>query len=426
MDYKGQLWLTCSNRIIMFDPVTETIRTFDETDGLPHSQINHGVSHQFADGEIWFSSSDGIIRFHPDDIDTLDIPAIPQITTLLINDQAPKIPIVCQRTGATNIAAIEKLILSHRENTVSFIVNSLEYSAPENNFVKYKLEGVDHDWVTAASGSLARYPNLRAGTFSFKVQAANSDGVYSEDVRELVITITPPFYKTWWFISLVALTTLGLIIYIMYLNFSKKLELQNVRLRLYENLHDEVGSRLTSIVFMAEEVAQNNGHNPKLQQISKVAKSIVGNMRRLVWATDPDNDTMQSLVQKIRMDKSMILDDKIDFHLDLDPKLSDMSLQGEIRYQITSVISEALNNISKYAEAKNVFILIGMQDNDLHLRIRDDGIGFNPEESKVDKVRSSGYGLGNMNKRIDRVNGTLTISSQPGKGTTIDARIPLR
>ncbi|MEO5905316.1 MAG: triple tyrosine motif-containing protein, partial [Saprospiraceae bacterium] len=262
MDESGKLWLSCKNQIMVFDPLSEKTKIFNQYDGLPLTPFTTPVAYRFKTGEMWFSSPGSIVRFHPAQVKGVGIQAIPQITNLLINDHPSINGLQCERTGARNITAIEKLTFSHLENTLSFLVNSLEYSAPQSNMVKYILEGVDKEWLEIKSGGQVRYPNLRDGTFHFKVRAANSDGEYSNDIRELTITITPPFYRTWWFITFILLAGLGLILYIMYLIFSKKLELQKVRLRLYENLHDEVGSRLTSIVFMAEEVAQNNAHNP--------------------------------------------------------------------------------------------------------------------------------------------------------------------
>jgi hypothetical protein len=74
------------------------------------------------------------------------------------------------------------------------------------------------------------------------VYAYNSDGVFNPVPREIFIRIIPPYYKTWWFYTLIALSFIGILAYIIYLRFSKALELQHVRLKLYENLHDDVGS----------------------------------------------------------------------------------------------------------------------------------------------------------------------------------------
>ncbi len=427
MNEDGNLWLSSTKGLIVFNPETETSKVYNYEDGLPTSAFNRYGAYRFDDGEMWFGSASGITKFHPDKLLNINIDAIPQITVLLVNGKAHIKKLICENTQSTNLTEIQKLTFSYRENTLTFTLNALEYSAPHRNKVKYKMENFDADWVETGSGSEVRYPNLPAGSYSFVVQAANSDGVYSNALRRLDLVITPPFYKTWWFIMLASMAVLGLVAYIVYLNFSKTIELQKVRLRLYENLHDDVGSRLTAIVLSAEElINQDKFVHPKLQHIAKVSKSIVGNMRRLVWAIDPENDSMNSLVQKIRYDKSLILDDKIECHIDIDQHLKQTIVPGEIRYQVTSIINEALNNISKYAQAKNVWIQFNKKDNELKLTIRDDGIGFNVGEVSNDKVRSSGYGLGNMQKRVSRVKGGIAIRSKPGEGTMIEVSIPFR
>jgi signal transduction histidine kinase len=267
---------------------------------------------------------------------------------------------------------------------------------------------------------------LPAGTYRFVIYAANSDGIYNPAPRELLITITPPFYKTWWFITLIALLAIGIVAYIIYLRFSKTLELQRVRLKLYENLHDDVGSRLTAIVLSAEEIERNEKWNhPKLLSIANIARSIVGNMRRLVWAIDPENDRMVSILQRINYDGGVILGDKIQLELNIPDALKSMVVPGEIRYQMASICNEAFNNIAKYARAKMVTLTITREGRNLKLSIHDDGIGFDPAEQARHTVSGSGYGLNNMRKRAARVKGQLHIESKPGEGTIVEAVFPL-
>ncbi len=148
-------------------------------------------------------------------------------------------------------------------------------------------------------------------------------------------------------------------------------------------------------------------------------------MRRLVWATDPQNDSMNSLVQKIRHDRTLILDEKVAFHIDIQESLQQRQLPGEIRYQLTSIINEALNNISKYAQASNVWVRFDKKEKYMCMSIRDDGVGFNPDEKSNDKVRSSGYGVESMKKRVRRIKGDLLIRSAPGAGTLIEVLVPM-
>lgn len=425
MDDNGILWLGHYKGIISFDTKTGKTRSFSQPDGLPSLEFTSAVC-KLSTGEFWFGSMGGLTRFYPDRIKDIQVRAIPQITELRINDKPTTSILKCETTGATNITEIKKLTFDYKHNTLSFLVNALEYSAPEYNKVLYTMEGLDEGFVTGSNGSLVRYPNMRHGNYRFILYATNSDGVQNPEPRILEISIQPPFYKTWWFMLSVALICISIVAYIVYLRFSKALELHKVRLKLYENLHDDVGSRLTAIVLSAEDLERNeNIHHPKLHAISQIARSIVGNMRRLVWAIDPENDSMNSLMQKITHDKSTILDDAIHFNIEMASGIRNSIVPGEVRYQISSICNEAFTNITKYAKAKNVFVRITKENGSLILLIKDDGIGFTPNEKTKNVLTGSGYGLANMNRRASRVGGTFALNSTPGEGTTIEAKFPL-
>jgi len=424
MDKHKRLWLTYNQGIVMFDPTIDSIRAFNQEDGLPSLQFKN-VVHQFEDGEIWFTAIEGVTRFYPDQVHDLDIQAKPQITEIQVNDILPLEKLSCDLTGTTNIPLIQKLTFNYKNNTLAIRVCALEYSSPRRTKVKYQMEDLDAQPLEAASGSLVRYPNMPPGLYKFILYAANSDGVYNLAPRILMIRIIPPFYKTWWFITLMILLGGSLLAYIIYLRFSKALELQKVRLKLYENLHDDVGSRLTAIVLSAEDLERNeNINHPKIQAISKIAKSIVGNMRRLVWAIDPVNDKMNNLIQKITHDKSLILDDNISFQVKVDELLKNNIVPGEIRYQIISICNEAFNNISKYAKATVVTVNISKENRNYHLTIQDNGVGFDTTTAIQNSLTGSGYGLNNMKRRASRVKGKLEIFSKPGEGTRIEVDFP--
>jgi two-component system sensor histidine kinase UhpB len=134
---------------------------------------------------------------------------------------------------------------------------------------------------------------------------------------------------------------------------------------------------------------------------------------------------MNSLMQKITHDKSTILDDAIHFNIEMDPGIKNIIVPGEVRYQISSICNEAFTNITKYAKAKNVFVRITKESGSLKLLIRDDGIGFTPDEKTKNALTGSGYGLANMQRRASRVGGSFTLTSRPNEGTTIEAKFPL-
>lgn len=423
-DENGNIWASFNSGLIKYNPHTGQTNIYSSEDGIPVQPFRN-ASIKFQDGEMWFGSIGAISSFHPENIQPLDISSIPQITTILVNDALPATSLVCTETGKTNISEIQKLVFDSENSTLTFTLNALEYSAPELNKVRYQLVGVDKSPLEVHSGAQIRYPNLNPGNYTLVVYASNSDGGYSQIPRSLKITITPPFYKTWWFIASVILLVGSIFGYIIYLRISKTFEVQKVRLKLYENLHDDIGSRLTAILLSADEIEQQQQDNlAGIQNIASIAKNVIGNMRRLVWAVDPKNDKMEDIVRAISHDKSIILGSNVDLHVYVDPVLANKQIPGEIRYQICSICNESFTNVAKYAKANHVHLNFWIQDKNMEMELKDDGIGFNSEKF-TDKIYS-GYGLGNMERRVSRMSGKLKIVSSPGQGTSIHVSIPMK
>ena len=425
-DKNGNLWLGTSKGLAQFNPASKTAKTYNLTDGISDLTFNMYAATQTADGTMYFGTSNGITVFHPDKITPLSISARPTITGILINDQIAK-KLICRNTGATNVSEIQRLVLPYSENTLSFNFSAMEYSDPLSCTFQYKMVGTDNEWVNAGTLPFARYANLQAGDYSFLIKAANSDGVWNETPRTLLITIIPPFWRTWWFITLSFAGLMALVGYIVFLRLSKVIALQKIRLSLYENLHDDIGSRLTAIVLTVDEMVQKASiKDSKLERIGSISRNIVANMRRLVWATAPENDALSTVVQQMQTDRRVLLPSGVDFKLKMDKNLENVSIGGDKRYQMLSIFNESLTNIAKYAEATNVETRMEILDDKLIMTIKDNGKGFDPNAPRENSAMSSGHGLRNMHRRAHRIKGNLDISSTLGKGTTIKLSFPMK
>jgi ligand-binding sensor domain-containing protein len=425
-DANNNLWMGTSKGMAKFETATGKVYAYNLVDGISDLNFNMYASTQAPDGTMYFGTSNGITTFHPKNVTPLSIQALPTITNILINDEEPK-DLICTTTGATSIPELQHLHLPYSQNTISFTFSAMEYSDPMNCKFQYKMEGVDKDWVQTGTQNFARYASLPAGTYRFLLKASNSDGIWNETPRVLEINIIPPFYKTWWFILLSSITLLSLVGYIVYLRLSKIIELQGIRLKLYENLHDDIGSRLTAIVIMVEQILHTSKQkDPTLPKISDISKSIVGNMRRLVWATAPENDALKNIVDKMREDRRVLLPEAIAFSVETDTSLYALPIAGDKRYQMLSVFNEALTNINKYAAATKVTVALSVAADNLTMVIQDNGKGFDMHAPRTEKENSSGYGLQNMQKRANRIKGNLKITSELGVGTTITFTFPLK
>ena len=199
------------------------------------------------------------------------------------------------------------------------------------------------------------------------------------------------------------------------------------RLAISQDLHDSIGSTLSSIAVYSE-VARIQGEkdmeqdmNELLEKISSTSNEMVTEMNDIVWAINPRNDSMEKIIQRMEsFAKPLAAVKKIKFQLDYDESLLGLLLPMDRRKNFYLIFKEAVNNAIKYSGAKEIVANIHINSKDLLLRVADDGVGFNPEtEMAGNRSSLSGNGLYNMHKRAQELGGTLDIQTGINKGTAI-------
>jgi signal transduction histidine kinase/streptogramin lyase len=191
-DDNKHLWLGTANGLSRFDPVTKKFTNYDYKDGLQGRGFATGSRDRPArfkgkDGILYFGGPDGFNFFHPDQIKADSVLAPVVITQFKLFDKLVK--------GANER---KKIILKHNENYFSFEFSSLSFYNPAKNQYAYKLEGVDKEWVNSGSRRYTSYTDIGPGTYTFKVRATNSDGIWNEEGVSFIVIIRPPWWKTWW------------------------------------------------------------------------------------------------------------------------------------------------------------------------------------------------------------------------------------
>ena len=186
----GTLWLSTNKGISKFDPHRETFRNYDVSDGLQGNQFNPGAFFQTSNGEMYFGGTHGLNAFFPEQVTDNPVPPPLVITAFRKFNQVSQ----------TDLIPDEPLQLSYRDSFISFEFVALDFNAPNKNQYAYQLEGFDKDWVQAGSQRYAIYTNLPGGEYTFRVKAANNDGVWNEQGVSIPLLVTPPFWQTWWFI----------------------------------------------------------------------------------------------------------------------------------------------------------------------------------------------------------------------------------
>ena len=316
---------------------------------------------------------------------------------------------------------------SHRK--LDFAFTALNFSAPENTHFRYRLDGLDNDWVDAETRS-ASYSRLLAGNYKFRVEASSGDGPWNETGAPLGIVVTPFVWQTWWFrlgaLLLFTLSTIAVVRYVSLRRLHQKMQamaqqaaLDKERTRIARDLHDDLGGSLTQVKQLFELALRN--HASPAEMVNYLQRGLVKTQHGIrsldetVWAVNPHNDTLPHLIDYLGQAAVEFLHAAdIRCRADLPASLPARNLSAEARHNLFLAVKEALNNVVRHAHASEVQLLASVTDESLTLTIKDNGQGFGrtPEDAYAN-------GLRNMRQRMEEIGGTFDIQSQPGAGTTI-------
>ncbi|MBE7473521.1 MAG: response regulator [Anaerolineales bacterium] len=209
-DAQGHVWLSTIAGLSRFDPQSETFRNYDVFDGLQSNEFSITSRAKAPDGQLFFGGVNGFNAFYPDKL--VDNPIPPPV--LLTDFELFNKPVEIGGTESPLQQAINVapgITLRHDQSVFRFQFAALNYTAPQKNRYAYKLEGFDQEWqYTDATRRFATYTNLDPGNYTFRVKASNNDGVWNEEGVSLGLTITPPWWETWWFRSVAVLVVVGL------------------------------------------------------------------------------------------------------------------------------------------------------------------------------------------------------------------------
>ncbi len=418
--YRNHLWLGTNSGISDFDPEKRTFKNYFTGSGLPASRVD-GAAYCSSDGTICFGGRGCITLFHPQNmkLNTRIPPVI--VTGFRIFDK----PVAVMRKDGK----LEPIHLSYRQNMITFDFAALNFSNPNLNRYAYKLEGFDRTWIDCGNKQSATYTNLDGGTYTFRVKAANNDGIWNEEGAQVQLTVAPPFWKTAWF-YLLCLLVIAFAFYFVYrVRIKQFMKLQQIRTRIARDLHDDVGSTLSSINMISSMADKKDAAQKKNSELFKTISSASAEamelMNDIVWSVNPKNDRMEMIMIRMRQYASEILEAaNISISLEMDENCRHMSLPVEKRKDFYLIFKEAINNLAKYSEATNADIKIHYRNKILFLVVSDNGIGFSPGHGGNGRIET-GNGLKNMHARAVQLNGEINVASEPGKGTTVTLKIPL-
>ena len=312
-----------------------------------------------------------------------------------------------------------KTILLSLHNSVLIETNRL---APDSVVYLYRLRNLDSTW-TQTNYPSAHYQNLEAGLHFFEIKAKTPH--YQTKTLFLRLNVDTPFWQKSWFGLVIMgyvlfLGSVGLYFFLLY-NLRQRLKLHNIRNNIAADLHDEVGSNLSSIAILVELLRKKSPAElrPILDKITANSVESVQLMQDTIWAVQAKNDDFEKFIERMKSFAVEVLAAKniaLTFnHSGLKNKLV---LPMEQRKNTYLIFKEAINNVAKHSKATKVNVEFRMADGGLKMTILDNGRGFDPTQSH------QGNGLKNFETRAEASEIRLKVSSEIGKGTQIVLLIP--
>lgn len=451
VDGEGNFWLGSFAGVIRCsrgdltrcaDGVTNRVECMllGRDDGMPSVECSGGVHPAgcvTATGTLLFPTRAGLVEVDPARLWTNLKPPPVWIDEVLADGKR-----VWEAGGSA-----PELVLGPGAGRLEFVFTALSFYAPRKVRFRYKLEGLDGEWVDGGAKRSASYGYVPPGMYRFTVAACNNDGVWGQSRNFVELRVLPWFWQTWQFKVLVgAVVALGAggIVWIQtHRRMKRKLEqlerqrmLEHERARIARDMHDELGASLTRIAILCQnlkELVPNDTAGAQvLDAIYNTARESTKAMDEIVWAVSPRHDSMDSLVSYLeKYALEFLRGSGIKCRLDLPLELPPTPVTTEVRHNLFLACKEALTNVVKHARATEVSIALEFNPDGFEFVIRDNGCGFDPGEVErglgVDRAgcMHSGNGLKSMAQRMAEIGGMCTVRSAPGQGTEVRFRVHL-
>lgn len=434
-DRRGYFWISCNKGIYRVSrrELNELAEgrlarinsvAFGKDDGMLNSECNGGrqpAGLVADDGRLWFPTMGGVVVIDPEAAQ-LNAQPPPVMIEAVTRERAP----IDFRNGVT-------MWPGQRDLEINFTALSLTKS--EQVKFKYKVEDLDADWIDAGTRRVAYFPYLPPGSYRFRVIAANSDGVWNNEGAALDIFVATPFYRAWWFVTLLALSLAGIALLIFQWRFAalrarqaaqeafarQLLASQEVeRKRIAAELHDSLGQNLLIVKNWAlvglNTLAADNPAREHLGEISATTSLALDEVREIAHNLRPYQlerlgltNTLEFMLRGVRNSSD------IEFTVELEKVDGLLSPEFEINFY--RIVQECINNIIKHSDATEAWLAIKRTAGGIQIICRDNGKGFDLAAAALS--RHTGMGLSGLVERVRILGGHHTIESALGKGTTI-------
>lgn len=475
-DGSKDLWISTNLGLSRFRPSDSSFRNFDGADGLQSRQFNMNACVATRDGRLFFGGVNGFSYFHPENITSNPYAPPVFITGLKLFNQTVH-PAESGSPLTRDIGETERIVLRHDQNVVSLDFVALNYTAQSRNEYAYVLEGFEEDWNPVGTQRTATYTNLPPGQYTFRVKAANNDGVWNEHGTSLEIRILPPLWRTWWAYLLYALfaatAAYGAYRYsVKVWRLKNSLALEQLRRRTEDDLHaakmqfftnvsHEFRTPLTLILGPIQELLADRSQGSRDRESLNLVRRNAERLLRLVNQL-MDFRALETGHMRLRAQRTNV----VEFVRELALSFDEFARHARIRFAIRSdyegiyvwfdrdkletVLVNLLSNAFKFtSDGGDVAIEVGVSGPGpqsssgssevgmVHIAVRDTGIGMTEAElehlferfyqarPRFGSRHGTGIGLAFSKGIVELHGGKLTVESREGEGSVFTVILPL-
>lgn len=425
-DASGKIWLAASTGVFRFDPAAKSFTLFTLQDGFPAQTLSDAF-YPLSNGNIAFVFTKGIYSFDPLRVAKTGNELRVHLISFSVNGKISPVN--------DFIDNLDTVKLIHTENNLTIEFAATNFLNASATTYSYMLDGIDKIWSSPTRTRMVNFSQLSPGDYWLRIKAGENS-----PEKKLFIQIVPAWWQTKWFLWLVIFSIIGIIFFGIryYLSFryrqkiavfERQREIENIRMRISRDIHDEIGSGLTKIKLMSRNLTRASADTKTMKEtsvkISSASDELIQNLSEIVWTVNPTNDSLENVFAFTRNYLSKLFEENPEVNLTLDfPEPAKIppgiSINPEVKRNLLLILKEAMTNIFKHAYASEVKIALQADKSKIEMSIKDNGKGISDESQN-----GFGNGLKNMRKRAESINAQFNIESLNEGGTAIHVLISL-